>query len=117
MEWMGTPKAQGRLRDLDVAENAVRFVVGAGSEVHLVRIPRLPTAAEDQRPEAGNRQRLVVRAPEETEELALRAERDDGAAAEVADQQGVLELAEGARRERQAPRRVDFLAALLVVDG
>src|SRR5262249_2379998 len=90
------------------AEQSMRFVHGTCGEKARDRPPRPPAVSEGQPPKTFDHDGSVMDAFEEATELAVRAERHDGAASEVADQQVAAVLSERVRRQRYAPRRVDF---------
>src|SRR5579863_8997698 len=67
----------------------------------------LRAAAEGQRPEFVDGDRLAIRAFELIDELAARRVDIDAAVAEIADENVAAEMAEARRRHGETPRRVE----------
>ena len=92
----------------DGAEQAIDLVVDPGREIQLGRVASVAAIPERQSPQPGIRDRCAVVVLELAGESArLEVECADAAIFFVAHQQRPAELAEGRRRERHAPRRVE----------
>ncbi len=101
----------------DGPEEAVLFAVGAGSEEHSVGRSSGPIVSECEGPQAVNEHKRVIGILYETDEFMREAvERSDPAAAEIADENGVAELAKITRGPNDAPRGVEPVAVLEVAD-
>src|SRR5690242_5555161 len=104
---------------LDRAEEAVLLPVDACREVERVGVAAKAAVSEPQRPQAGIEDGLTCRIGKGAEKLAGRGiEGIDGAVVEgeVADQQVAAELAEGGRRQGDAPRRGQWAAGNQLTD-
>src|SRR5438552_10680386 len=89
----------------DGAEEAVLFAVNASGEKQSVRGPGVRVVAEREGPEPIDRQDGIVGILYEADEFVGEAvERGNLAAAEIADENGVAELAEIARGPDNSPR-------------
>ena len=92
----------------DAAKQAMAFAIRTCSEEERVGSSGPAPVAEGERPKAVNLYGFVMAVLEQTLELTgLRVKRHDGSAAKVADQKIPGVLAEGARRERDTPWRID----------
>src|SRR6202041_2026012 len=94
-------------------EQSVRFVIQACAEEQGVGRRRssvgIQRASKRQRPETVVNQRAAVRTRQRAEPLArFRIERVERAVTEIADENVIGELAEGRRRHRDAPRRIEM---------
>src|SRR5215467_7368408 len=94
----------------DLAEQAVRFAVGAGGEEQFVGLRRVPVA-EPQTPQAVDDDRLAIGLPQLTAASAVvRVVDVDVTVAEVSNEQITAELAVVRRREGEPPWRVELAA-------
>src|ERR1700720_135754 len=93
----------------DRAEEAVTAAVGAGAEIERIGA-RSDTAAEIERPQPIDRDRVAARIFELTDECAVHVIDIDPAIAEIADQYVAGELTEARRRQRHTPRRIERAA-------
>src|SRR5467141_3492040 len=106
----------------DGAEEAVSFIVDAGGEEQSVSrsgsvFGGVAIVSEGERPQAINGHERAIGILNEADELVREAvERGDPSAAEIADENGVAELAEIASRPHDAPGRVEPVAVLEVAD-
>src|SRR5438552_2288801 len=99
------------------AEEAVLFAVNAGSEEQSVRWPGVCVVAEGERPKPIDGQDGIVGILHEADEFVGEAiERGNLAAAEIAYENGVAELAEIARGPDNSPRRIEPGTMLEVAD-
>src|SRR5882724_8440293 len=95
----------------DLAEEPVCLVVNPGREKQLVMLPCRAIIAEAQAPQAIDRDALPLTLGEGTQEVTgVGIEGIDLAIAEIADDEGLAELAEVVRGEGQAPGRVEGTA-------
>jgi len=101
----------------DRAEEAVLFAVNAGSEEQSVRWPGVCVVAEGERPKPIDGQDGIVGILHEADEFVREAvEGGNLAAAEIAYENGVAELAEIARGPDNSPRRIEPGTMLEVAD-
>lgn len=91
------------------AVDSVGFIVSARGEKQLVAKATVGViASETQSPQAANRQRSAGRVQEGAFQFSAdRIERMDQPISEIADQQAMAEPTEIARRQSNAPRRVE----------
>src|ERR1039457_6732835 len=95
-----------RHRD-EAAEQAVGFAVQSGGKVERVRHTGRAVIPKRNAPQTINNDGVVMGVFEKTPEVAVGFKGHDGAAAEVADEEFVLVLAEAFGSQCHAPRRVD----------
>src|SRR5438552_18061036 len=101
----------------DGAEEAVLFAVNASSEEQSVRWPGVCVVAEGERPKPIDGQDGIVGILHEADEFVREAvEGGNLAAAEIAYENGVAELAEIARGPDNSPRRIEPGTMLEVAD-
>src|SRR5262245_36942106 len=94
------------IQRLNDAKQTMLFAVWTGGEVQVGGNSRRAASAEGQAPQAINGDGTFFRTFEQASKLAVCLEAHNGTAAEIANQQLVGVLAESARREGHAPRRV-----------
>src|ERR1039457_5076440 len=98
-------------RRVNSPEQAVAFAVRTGGEIERACTPCFATVPECESPQAVYHDGFLLGAGvfQQAPEVAVGLEGHDGAAAEIAHQQLVGVLAEGAGRNGQAPRRADLI--------
>lgn len=98
-------------------EQAIRFTVDSCSEEQSVSGSRRPIVSKREGPESVDGQQGVVGIRQESFELVRKTiKRSDPAAAEIADENRIAELAEIASGPYDAPRRIEPVAVLQVPD-
>src|SRR5205085_6400596 len=107
--WPTRPPSSSKTsgRGLDLAEEAVRLAVETGREKESGDRPTVAAVAEPQSPEPIVLHRRAAVLLELAAKTAVRVEAVDESVTEVADQDRVVERAEGRRRVRQSPRRAE----------
>ncbi len=93
----------------DRAEEAVTAAIEAGAKIERIGA-RSDTAAEIERPQPVDRDRLAARILELLDEFAVLVIDIDPAVAEIADHYVAGELTEARRRQRHAPRGIERAA-------
>src|SRR5260370_30495572 len=102
----------------DGAEEAVDFIVDTGGEKRSVGWSGASVVAESERPQAVDGHERAIGILHEADELVGEAvERRDPSAAEIADENGVAELAKIARGPYDTPGSVEPVAVLEAADG
>src|SRR5260370_9176656 len=109
--------AGAAVEGIERGEEAVVFIVDAGGEKQGVRRSGSRVISESERPQAIDGHKRIIGILQEADEFVGEAvECGDPAATEIADEDGVAELAEIARGPHGAPGSVEPIAMLEVAD-